>query len=333
MSIKSMIFTAATKIKVHSPTILLVGGIAAIVGGTVAACVSTTKLEAVVDDAKEKLDIIRESADHNIIKKEEAPKLKTQCYLRTAGRVAYLYSVPALLIGAGITAILVSHHVMSKRIGVLTTALNSTTAMFNRYRRNVVAKYGQSVDYDMLNNRYDMTPEQKAEADDTNELVTEERDAPWHNKMDRCFDESNMNWSRDTYTNQAFLACQQNRINDILRSRRKEKLLKNGVLKIIPGHITAREVYEELGWTRPEDYRKQDAIVGKMTDGACDPNQPDYLDLGIFESNDEGALQFVNGIERSVWLHPNFDGVITDLIGVPMYFKDGKRCDKNGNYI
>ena len=333
MSIKSAILTAANKIKVHSPTILLVGGIAAIVGGTVAACVSTTKLETVVDDAKEKLDIIRESADHNIIKKEEAPKLKTQCYLRTAGRVAYLYSVPAILIGAGITAILVSHHVMSKRIGVLTTALNSTTAMFNRYRRNVVAKYGQSIDYDMLNNRYDMTPEQKAETDETNELVMEERDAPWHNKMDRCFDESNVNWSRDVYTNQAFLACQQSHINDILRSRRKEKLLKNGVLKVIPGHITAREVYEELGWTRPEDYRKQDAIVGKMTDGACDPDQPDYLDLGIFESNDKGALQFINGIERSVWLHPNFDGVITDLIGVPMYFKDGKRCDRNGNYI
>jgi hypothetical protein len=205
--------------------------------------------------------------------------------------------------------------------------------MFNRYRRNVVAKYGQSVDYDMLNNRYDMTPEQKAEADETNELVMEERDAPWHNKMDRCFDESNVNWSRDVYTNQAFLACQQNHINDILRSRRKEKLLKNGVLKAIPAHITSREVYEELGWTRPEDYRKQDAIVGKMTDGACDPDQPDYLDLGIFESTDKGALQFINGIERSVWLHPNFDGVITDLIGVPMYFKDGKRCDKNGNYI
>lgn len=333
MSIKSMIFTVATKIKVHSPTILLAGGIAAIVGGTVAACVSTTKLEAVVDDAKEKLDIIRESADHNIIKKEEAPKLKTQCYLRTAGRVAYLYSVPAILIGTGITAILVSHHVMSKRIGVLTTALNSTTAMFNRYRRNVVAKYGQSVDYDMLNNRYDMTPEQKAEADGIDKLVTEERDAPWHNEMDRCFDESNRNWSRDAYTNQAFLACQQNHINDILKSRRRERLLKNGVLKVIPGHITAREVYEELGWTRPEDYRKQDAIVGKMTDGACDPDQPDYLDLGIFESTDKGALQFINGIERSVWLHPNFDGVITDLIGVPMYFKDGKRCDKDGNYI
>lgn len=333
MSIKTMIFTAATKIKVHSPTILLVGGIAAIVGGTVAACVSTTKLEAVVDDAKEKLDIIRESADHNIIKKEEAPKLKTQCYLRTAGRVAYLYSVPALLIGAGITAILVSHHVMSKRIGVLTTALNSTTAMFNRYRRNVVAKYGQSVDYDMLNNRYDMTPEQKAEADEIDKLVTEERDTPWYNEMDRCFDESNRNWTGDVYTHQAFLACQQNHINDILRSRRKEKLLKNGVLKVIPGHITAREVYEELGWTRPEDYRKQDIIVGKMTDGACDPNQPDYFDLGVFESTDKGALQFVNGIERSVWLHPNFDGVITDLIGVPMYFKDGKRCDKDGNYI
>lgn len=333
MSIKTMIFTAATKIKVHSPTILLVGGIAAIVGGTVAACVSTTKLEAVVDDAKEKLDIIRESADHNIIKKEEAPKLKTQCYLRTAGRVAYLYSVPALLIGAGITAILVSHRVMSKRIGVLTTALNSTTAMFNRYRRNVVAKYGRSVDYDMLNNRYDMTPEQKAEVDEIDKLVREERDAPWHNEMDRCFDESNLNWKKDEYSNQAFLACEQSRINDILRSRRQEKLLKNGVLKVIPGHITAREVYEELGWTRPEDYRKEDLNVGKMTDGACDPDQPDYFDLGIFESNDKGALQFVDGIERSVWLHPNFDGAITDLIGVPLYFKDGKRCDKDGNYI
>jgi hypothetical protein len=129
-----------------------------------------------------------------------------------------------------------------------------------------------------------------------------------------------------------FLACQQNYINDKIRSRRSEKLLKNGVLEVHPGYILAMEVDDILGWNKPEDVRKSSAMIGKMTDGACDPNQPDYFDLGIFEQDEKGGLHFIIE-DRSVWLHPNYDGVITDLIGVPLYFKDGKRCDKNGDYI
>ena len=332
MSIKSMIFTAATKVKLHSPAILLVGGIAAIVGGTVAACISTTKLDEVVDDAKSKLEIIRDSADNEIISSEEAPKLKTQCYLKTAARVAYLYSIPTLLIGAGITSILVSHKIMSKRMGVLTTALNSTTALFNRYRRNVIAKYGQNVDYDMINNRYDLTPSQRAEAESVDALIKEERDMPWIEKWDRCFDEGNPNWTKDAYVNEAFLACNENYLNDKMRSRRSEKLLKNGVVKVIPGYILASEVDEALGWTRPEDVKPYATSIGKMTDGACDPSQPDYFDLGIFERDERGGKHLVIE-DRSIWIHPNYDGYIAELIGVPIYFKYGKRCDKDGNYL
>lgn len=332
MSFKTMIFSAASKVKLHSPTILLVSGVAAIVGGTVAACVATTKLDSIIYDAKEKLDIIRQSVDHEVISKDEGPKLKTQCYLQTAGRVAYLYSIPALLIGTGITCILVSHHIMSKRIGGLTIALNSMTAMNNKLRRNIVAKYGQQEYHELATKRFDISPEQQEEAEKTDALVKAERDMPWTSEWDRCFDEGNPNWTKSQYANEAFLACQQNYINDKIRSRRSEKLLKNGVLEVRPGYILAMEVDEMLGWNRPEDCKAGSSMIGKMTDGACDPNQPDYFDLGIFEKDEKGGLHFIIE-DASVWLHPNYDGVISDKIGKPLYFKDGKRCDKNGNYI
>lgn len=333
MSIKTILTTVGTKIKVHSPAILLVTGIVAVVGGTVAACVATTKLEPVVDKAKEDLDLIRDREAEGALKEGEAPKLKTQCYLRTAAKVTYLYSIPAAMVIGGLVCVGVSHRIISGRCATAMAGWQATMTAFNKYRRNVVTKYGREVDYDLYNDNVNLSDDQKRELVHEDGVVKAERDVPWHADIDRCFDEGNLNWSKDVYANQAFLACSQNHINDILRSRRKEKVLKNGVVRVIPGHITAREVYEELGWTRGEDYRKQDLYVGKMTDGACDPSQPDFLDLGVFESDDTGALQFVNGEERSVWLHPNFDGVIIDKIGVPLYFKDGKRCDKNGNYI
>lgn len=331
MSIKTVILGAATKIKVHSPAILLVGGIAAIVGGTVAACVATTKLEPVVDKAKEDLDLIRDREAEGALKEGEAPKLKTQCYLRTAARVTGLYSIPAALVAGGVTMILVSHHILTKRNAALVATCQATMSAFNRYRRNVVAKYGKAEDYACYNGDYTRTDEQHSAAERKDKLVRAERDVPWHADIDRCFDESNPNFRKDATENQYFLKCQQNYINDRMMSRRSERLLKNGVLEVHPGFISATEVWEISGWYRPEDYRQQDVGIGKMTDGACDPNQPDYFDYGIFETDDEGAQRFVKGIERSVWLHPNFDGYIADKIGVPLYFKDGVRCDKHGN--
>lgn len=332
MSIKTILTTVGTKIKVHSPAILLVTGIVAVVGGTVAACVATTKLEPVVDKAKEDLDLIRDREAEGALKEGEAPKLKTQCYLRTAAKVTYLYSIPAAMIIGGLTCISVSHHIMSKRIGGLTIALNSMTAMNNRLKRNIVAKYGQQEYHNLATKRYDISPDQKEEAEKTDALVKAERDCPWISEMDRCFDEGNPNWRKNAYENEAFLACQQNYINDKIRSRRSEKLLKNGVLEVHPGYILAMEVDNILGWNRPEDVRKSSSMIGKMTDGACDPNQPDYFDLGIFEQDEKGSIHLIIE-DRNVWLHPNYDGVISDKIGVPLYFKDGVRCDKHGNPI
>ena len=328
MSLTSIVRTVATKARIHSPKILLLVGIGTIIGGTVAACVATTKLDEVVDKAKEDLDVIEDKYETGEVTEEEAPKLKTTVYLRAAVSTAKLYLPATLMIAGGITSILVSHRILARRNLALTAACETTAAAFNRYRRNVVNKYGKDVDYELASTN-NPRPEN---AEDLDKLVKEEKECPWNSSWDRCFDEGNPNWQRYPDHNQNFLYLTENRLNDIMNSRRKETVLKNGVIKVIPGHITAREVYVELGWEKPEDFRKEDLIIGKMTDGACDPNAPDWLDFGIFTSDDDGAIRFVNGTERSVWLHPNFDGAIDNKIGVPIYFLPGKkiRCDKHG---
>lgn len=336
MSIKFKALELVSKVKANSPTILLVGGTLAIVSGTVMACVATTKLDKVVDNAKEQLDIVRESVDHEIVTKEEGAKLKTGIYAKSIGKTAVLYLPATLMITSGITAIMVSHRILRKRNLALAAACEATSAAFNKYRRNVVSKYGVEEDYDLMVNDYStsMTKEQAEAAEETDTLVDAEKDMPWLGSLSRCFDESNPNWSKNPEDNLHFLVCQCRYLNELMLSRRKVEKLDNNILKVYPGHLLAREIYSTLGWDRPEDFRADDAIVGIMTDGAADRHGTGILDFGIFCSNNEGAIQFVHGAERSVWINPNFDGAIYDKIGVPIYFNGkGERCDKHGEPI
>ena len=55
---------AAFKMKKHSPEILVVAGVVGVVSSTVMACKATTKLDGILDEAKEKIDKIHEAAEH-----------------------------------------------------------------------------------------------------------------------------------------------------------------------------------------------------------------------------------------------------------------------------
>jgi hypothetical protein len=62
---------AGLKIKKHSPEILLAAGIAGAIGSTVMACKATLKVEKVLDDTKEKLELIHEATEKGITRAGE----------------------------------------------------------------------------------------------------------------------------------------------------------------------------------------------------------------------------------------------------------------------
>ena len=89
-----------------------------------------------------------------------------------------------------------------------------------------------------------------------------------------------------------FLVNMQMWMNDKLRAR---------------GHVFLNEVYDALGFERTH----AGAVVGwiMQKDGEGD----NYVDFGIYNDS-ERANAFINGMEKSILLDFNVDGVILDYI-------------------
>ena len=91
-----------------------------------------------------------------------------------------------------------------------------------------------------------------------------------------------------------FLKCQQRYANDLLQIR---------------GWVTLNDVYDMLGFPRSQAGQ----VVGWVYD-KDNPQGDNYIDFGIYDLHKEGCRDFVNGIERSIWLDFNVDGYIFDKI-------------------
>ena len=91
-----------------------------------------------------------------------------------------------------------------------------------------------------------------------------------------------------------FLRRQQDAANEILKDK---------------GHMFLNEVYDMLGIHRTSAGQ----IVGWIYDEK-NPIGDNYIDFGIYDVNKPKNRDFVNGIERSILLDFNVDGVIYNLI-------------------
>ena len=134
---------AAFKLKKATPELLLIGGIACIVGGTIMACKATKKASDILDDGHEDVEELKSEleGDTQMISPEEEKLVKkdiAKTKLRTLGRVAVAYA-PAVAVGsAGIAMIFTSHGIMKKRHGMLLASYNALDAAFKTYRARVL---------------------------------------------------------------------------------------------------------------------------------------------------------------------------------------------------
>lgn len=135
---------AAFKIKKASPELLLVGGIACVIGGTVLACKATKKADKILDEGREDVKLLEENidkaadADEEARFKEAVKKGVVRSKLHTLGRVAGAYAPAVALGSAGIAMIFTSHGIMRKRNGALLASYNALDAMFKTYRARVL---------------------------------------------------------------------------------------------------------------------------------------------------------------------------------------------------
>ena len=284
------------QLKKHSPEILVVVGIAGAVASAVMACKATLKVNEVLEETKTSVDKIHECADQypEDYPSEDAKKDLCIVYAKTGLNFVKLYGPSVLLGAASITSILAGYNIMHKRNVAIAAAYTAALNDFNGYRGRVIERFGKELDRELKYNIKTQEVEERVIDDDGHEKIVKKTVTtakPEYNEFTRCFDETCTAWTKNAEDNKYFLLCQQNYANDLLKKR---------------GHLFLNEVFDMLGMQR----NKAGAVTGWIADGDGDG----YVDFGIFDINSEPARNFVNGLERSIWLNFNVDGYILDKL-------------------
>ena len=275
----------ALHVQKASPEILLVAGIAGLVGSTVLACRATLKVEEIMDDTKSKLDMAK-GLEHPEYSEDDRKKDITLIYFQTGVKFAKVYG-PSIVLGAlSIAALTKSNRILNSRNVALGAAYSALEKGFNEYRARVVDKYGEDEDRNLrYGTRTVEIVDEKTGKKKKHIRVGEGTPSIYA----RFFDSYSVNWNKEPEYNLIFLNCQQNYANDVLRAR---------------GHLFLNEVYEMLGIP----HSKAGAVVGWMISG--DGETDNYVDFGHFDGTTETMRDFVNGLEGAILLDFNVDGVI-----------------------
>jgi Family of unknown function (DUF6353) len=272
----------------NAPRTLFVVGIVGVVGSTLLACRATLKLESVVDTLSDDIDGIRARKSSQVLAHRKYSQTDynrdlAYVYAKGAMQLGKLYG-PALIVGTvSIGALTGSHVTLTRRNNSLMAAYSAVAASFEAYRERVRKEMGDEKELEVYHavSNESVTIDKKIQ-----ELRTADPNK-W-SPYAKFFDEYNHNWQKNSEYNRLFITCQQNYANDLLRAR---------------GHIFLNEVYDMLGFEHTSAGAVVGWIIGKDGDN--------FIDFGIYEATN---ARFVNGIERSIILDFNVDGVIYDKI-------------------
>lgn len=276
---------AVLQTKKNSPHIFFVGGVVGIVGSTVLACRSTLKLPTTLDEIEK--DVIETKSKHtDMTEDSERYHDLAPVYIRSALKVGKLYAPSIILGSASIAALTGSHVQLSRRNSALTATLALVSKAYDDYRVCVQQEIGEKRELELYHCMEDVELAKDGEA---SKLVGAVVNPTKHSIYARIFDESSIHWQKNAEMNRIFIQVQQSYFNDRLQ---------------VYGHVFLNEVYDHLGFDRTP----QGAIVGWVRNSE---NGDGYIDFGMYDA--ENSL-FVNGMERSIVLDFNVDGIIYNLI-------------------
>ena len=293
---------AVAKTKKHSPEILVITGIVGVVASAVIACKATTKVDDILDEAKQSIDKVHKCANDETLSEKYTPEDSKKdlaiIYIQTGIKFIKLYT-PSVILGAlSIASIVQSTRILRKRNVALAAAYTAVDKGFKEYRSRVVEKFGDEVDKELRYNIKAKVLECVSKDENGNETTSEKEvkvgDPNVVSDYARFFDESCEGWEKDGEYNLYFLKAREAYANDLLRSR---------------GYLFLNEVYDMLGIPRT----RAGQIVGWVYD-EDNPLGDNYVDFGIYDINREKTIDFVNGYERVILLDFNVDGNILDRI-------------------
>lgn len=300
------------QIKKHSPEILVVTGVVGTVASAVMACKATTKLHDVIDESKEKIDMFHQGVKDGKVKSEVNGEIvvvdytEEDCtrdiavtYTQTGLKLAKLYG-PAIALGAvSVTSILVGHNILRKRNLALAAAYTAVDTGFKQYRGRVVERLGEKMDKELLYNIKakeieETTVDEKGKEKTVKKTIEVADPTAAMSPYTICFDETCGGWQRDAEANKFFLHQQQDWANEKLKAQ---------------GFLFLNDVYKMIGAKQT----KAGQVVGWIYNEK-EPIGDNYIDFGIYNIYSEASRNFVNGLEKSIWLTFNVDGDILNYL-------------------
>ena len=313
-TVKNSASKLTVKLAKVAPDILVVAGVVGTVAGVVLACKSTLKVNDILTNANDDLDLIKETyetvqnnkadgTDSANVEYEEKDYKKDLAivYVQTAVKIVKLYAPSIAVLGLSITSILGSHKILNKRNAALTAAYTAVDKGFKEYRKKVVEELGEDKD---LYFRHGIKAEEvevketdeKGKEKTTKKTVTTSKygDGIEPSIYAKFFDSSCKEWSKDPEYNLSYLLQMQNIANEQLISR---------------GHLFLNEVYDMLGIERT----KIGQVVGWIYDEK-NPIGDNCVDFGIYNLESDRGRAFVNGYEPVILLDFNVDGDILSNI-------------------
>lgn len=289
------------QIKKHSPEILMGVGVVGTVASTVLACRATTKATGLIKEAKIEIQAIHTVAERDDkYTEKDLQQALTISYAQTGVKLLKLYA-PAIVVGTlSLTSIIAGHKILKKRNIALAAAYTVLDKGFKNYRKNVVERFGNNIDNELLYNI--KAKEVETEVIDENGNVVTKKEivdavgnpVEEHSPYARFFESDSPYWENDSSYNLIFLRKQQAYANELLRSQ---------------GYLFLNDVYEMLGIPKCP----YGQIVGWIYDEK-NPIGDNYVDFGIYDINKPKCRDFVNGFEKVVLLDFNVDGIIYEHI-------------------
>lgn len=284
MNIKHIASRGLRTLQKHSPTILTIAGAGGVLvtGGlavkaTITAVPIFEDLQERIFDVKNRLDIADPQYRSELV----------HVYRKGILDIAKIYAPAALAAIGSVACIIAAHGIMKQRNVALVAAVQLLEKSFQEYRQRVIEEYGADKDRDYRLGIY----EEKVEDENGKSKKVKAFHPDTPRMYAKIFDEGNKNWEPDPEYNLGFLKIKQEQFNQRLQSR---------------GHLFLNYVYEELGFEPTKAGAICGWVIGKDGDN--------FVDIGLYSTDDTGQHRFINGLERSIILDFNVDGVIIDKI-------------------
>lgn len=285
-----------TQLKKHGPTIMVVGGIGAIIGGTVLACMKTVKEKKIIEETKAEMEDTRSKL--SAVNPEDPDYTEKDCkkdvrkiYTRAAVSTAKIYAIPAGIIFAGSALVLCGHNILRKRYSALSAAYVTLSSGFEAYRARVRDKIGEDEEYKLYHN---IETEVIGDGKKKKEMAVM-KDASMYDVVFSSatsdYSHDDAEWNHETQEWEGYDVTLVAKTREVLQNRLESK-----------GRVFLNEAKKDLGM----DETRAGQVVGWIYDPS-DETRDSHIEIDMYPTMDD------NG-EPTLGLAFNVDGPILDYL-------------------